>query len=186
MKERPIIFLDVDGVLNGHNFDDVEDIQSNSIDPECVEHFNRVLWATDARIVLSSAWRYMILGGAMTLDGFEYLLRTHRIAAKGRLIGTTVADEVIEGRGGQIRHWLNREGNGCRYVVIDDGGATTLEGIWSDLGIVAAGHPVVWTKGNTGLTEADADRAIGLLLAAAAGVGDEELEAMRASTGRDV
>jgi hypothetical protein len=96
----------------------------------------------------------MVHGGAMSLDGFEYLLRTHRIAARHRIIGMTCQDEHIDGRGMQIRHWLNENGGIRRYVVLDD----------MDLGISEQGHPFVQTDGSRGLTAEDADKTIAILL----------------------
>jgi hypothetical protein len=149
-----VIFMDIDGCLNRHGYDPVA--ESCTIDPECVRNFNRVLDAVpDAMIVLSSAWRYMVLNGAMTLKGFEYLLRTHGVHCAGRLLDITCPDEEIETRGQQIRHWLNEHGGDRHYVVIDDGGV--MENRWYDLGINAAGLPVVWCEGTIGLTEVGAE-----------------------------
>jgi hypothetical protein len=151
-----IIFLDIDGVLNGHEF--LIDAKSCKIDSECIHRLNRILRETDARIVLSSAWRYMIHGHAMTLEGFHYMLRTHGLL--GSLNGTdrliidlTCRDCDIPERPDQIRAWLANKGHGSdqRYIVIDD-----LEADWGDLRIVQ-------TDGAIGLTDADADRAIAML-----------------------
>lgn len=145
-----VLFLDVDGVLNGHDFDN--SAQSNRVRPDCVERLNRVLDATDAQIVLSSAWRYMVLGGAMTLEGFGYMLRTHGVRA-GRLFGLTAKDENNgpDERGRLIRAWLAEHPHVTRYAVVDD----------MQLGF--EGMPVVRTDGARGLTDSDADRLIELL-----------------------
>lgn len=163
LKKLPLIFLDIDGVLNAHAYDPIA--ESCTISPECVKSFNRVLSETDALIVLSSAWRYMIAGGAMTLKGFEYLLRTHGVHCNGRLVGRTCKDEFLEGRGKQICWWLacNSAEFGTNHLVIDDGGTDPVTGEWHDMGIPAAGHPVLWTVGNVGLTWSDAGRAIEML-----------------------
>lgn len=152
--ENPIIFLDIDGVLNDHAAHKASGYCG--LKSRCVYHFNRILKATDARIVLSSAWRYMVHGGAVTLKGFEYLLCTHGVDAHERVIGATCTDEEREGwtRGEQIRHWLNENGSGCRYVVLDD---------LVNVGIKEAGHPFVQTYGRTGLNRCDADLVIKIL-----------------------
>lgn len=151
------IFLDIDGVLNAHEFDHAA--QSNLIDRDKVGRLNRILQETGANVVLSSAWRYMVHGGAMTLQGMDYLLRTHGMIG-GRLKGITEPDATTDSsdRGGQITRWV--VGNGWdlygetgRHVVIDD----------MDLGITAAGHPLVMTDGKIGLTDADMDKAIRIL-----------------------
>ena len=153
-----IIFLDVDGVLNGHNFD--PEAQSNTINRSCVRQLNRIIKATDCSFVISSAWRYMIHGGEMTLRGFEYLLRTHGVAG-AKIIGVTAKDRFIgESRGVQIREWLDTRipcgldarslPRGCKYLAIDD----------EDWGITEAKITLVQTAGNLGLRRCDADQVI--------------------------
>lgn len=182
-----VLFLDIDGVLNAHEFDPA--VMCGQIHPDKVARLNRVLRATDARIVLSSAWRYLIHRGEMNLMGFEWLLRSHGVLAD-RLMGCTRRDTMERGlyrgeagtwpvcdeRGGQITDWLrvNRlPGMGVphviRYAVVDDGGHRS-DGTWTDLGIGAAGHPAVITDGKVGLTDADADRLIELLAGEPKGV----------------
>jgi DNA-binding XRE family transcriptional regulator len=151
-----LIFLDIDGVLNGREF--LAEAKLCKINPECVRNLNRIMTATDARVVLSSAWRYMIHGHAMTLDGFHYLLRTHgMLGSLNRqdklIIDLTCRDEDILERPDQIRAWLRSNGHrgDQRYVVLDD-----LDADWGELNIVQIDDRV-------GLTEADADRAIAML-----------------------
>jgi hypothetical protein len=150
-----ILFLDIDGVLNGHEF--MVEAKSCKIDPACVRRLNRILKETDARVVLSSAWRYMVHGHAMTLDGFGYMLRTHGFVAAVNgaervIIDLTCRDEDIEGRPDQVRAWLRSYGRAEQlYVVLDD-----IDFGWGDLNVVL-------TDGAVGLTDADADRAIEVL-----------------------
>lgn len=147
--DTKVVFLDIDGVLNRHRFNGLS--QSSSIEPECVGHLNRLLVETGAAVVLSSAWRYMLIRGAMTVDGFDYLLRTHGVIA-GRLVSWTCSDEDEKDRGWQIHRWRNRIGHTGKYVVIDD----------LDLGISYL-HPFVHTDGEVGLTGLDTDKAIRIL-----------------------
>lgn len=160
------LFLDIDGVLNGHEFDPA--VMCGQIHPDKVARLNRVLVATDCRIVLSSAWRYLVHRGEMNLRGMEWLLRSHGVLAD-RLVGITRADLMIRvvydgqpatwphtnERGHQISDWLMGDNRWtCQpYAVVDD----------MDLGISEAGHPFVMTDGKVGLTVADADRLIELL-----------------------
>jgi hypothetical protein len=148
-----ILFLDIDGVLNGHEQDAWG---YNRIQPGPVVHLNRILAETEARLVISSAWRYLVHSGAMTLEGFSYMLITHGIACHGRLAGITCRDEEAAPRGAQITRWLDEfspHGEGPAYVVIDD----------EDVGVTGAGHPLVRTDGRVGLTHRDADAAIAAL-----------------------
>lgn len=145
-----LIFLDIDGVLNRHGYN--EQSMSTTIEPDCVSRLNHILQATDAMIVLSSAWRYMLIGKAMSLAGFDYLLRTHGVFAN-RLIGRTPADEEVKERGWQIHQWRKDNNHSGRYVVIDD----------MDLHISPL-HPFVRCDGEVGLTTEDAEKAIKILM----------------------
>lgn len=161
-----ILFLDIDGVLNGHEF--LLEAQSCKIDPACVRRLNRILKESDARIILTSAWRYMVHGHAMTLEGFGYMLRTHGFAASVNgservIIDLTCRDEDIELRADQVRAALASRPGDVRYAVIDD----------LDLGFTEAGLNFVQTDGRIGMTDDDADRVIAML----ADPDDEELEA---------
>lgn len=153
-----VIFLDIDGVLNGHEFN--EAAQSNSIDRPCMERLNRILRETKARIVISSAWRYMVHGGAMTVKGFDYLLRSHGMNA-GCVIDVTCPDETFDGlrkfgdRWQQIELWLSQHPEVTSYVVLDD----------EPPGLIACNDRdrMVTTDGTIGLTDCDADKAIAIL-----------------------
>lgn len=140
---KPIIFLDIDGVLNKHSFVVNYCCGFNT---KCVRNFNRIIRATNANIVLSSAWRYMITGGAMTLRGFQYLLWSHGV--KGDLIGHTCSDEEIMSRSLQIRKWV-KDNKVDNYVVLDD------------MKIVS--HPFIQTISQLGLTKENAEEAINIL-----------------------
>jgi hypothetical protein len=160
-----LIFLDVDGVLNAHEW--VGEAESCDVRRDCVSRLNRIIRETGAKVVISSAWRYMVLGGAMTLDGFAYMLRTHGLTAGAEIIGLTCPDEQIPLRGDQIADWLFRRqvtNPPPRYVVLDDddgGGVIQCQGRHD--------HPFVHVDGSAGLTDADADRAIAILNAGPAG-----------------
>lgn len=85
-----LLFLDIDGVLNNHT-----PLESgyNGICYARAHLLNVILdCVPDLQIVVSSAWRYMILEGAMNLKGFAHLLAIHGIKSHGRLHGHTEAD----------------------------------------------------------------------------------------------
>jgi hypothetical protein len=152
----PVVFLDIDGVLNGHEF--LVESRSCKIDRACVERLNRILKATDARIVLSSAWRYMVHGHAMTLQGFQYMLQTHGMVGSVNgservIVDVTCRDQDLADRPDQIRAWLEAcaPHDEWRYVILDDG-----DFVWGDLNIIQ-------TDGSKGLTDEDAERAIASL-----------------------
>lgn len=157
-----VLFLDIDGVLNGH-----EKLESGycGIRSDCVGRLNQILDAVpDCKLVISSAWRYMTYRGDMTLAGFEYLLLVHGIKAYQRVAGVTDADPVavepchfdaetwkangIRWRAGQIADYIARCGVGT-YAVLDD--------LPLDI------DRFVRTDGAVGLMEADANKVIALL-----------------------
>lgn len=172
-----ILFLDIDGCLNTHEPLCPEAL-CGRLHGDKVARLNRVLRETDARIVLSSAWRYLVYRKEMTVRGLDWLLRSHGVIAF-RLAGITAPDTMMKDemewngkgewplekeRGKQIANWIS-EWNGAtwrnelefpavaRHAVVDD----------LDLGISAVGHPFVQTDGKVGITDADADRLIELL-----------------------
>ncbi len=128
-----VIFLDVDGVCNTHT-----PLPSgyNGIEYDKINLLNKLLDAVpEATIVISSAWRYMILRGEMTIKGFEYILLIHGLKCKNRVIGHTEADALVyeenhfdakpfyqlglKVRADQIRKFI-KENEVCNYVVLDD------------------------------------------------------------------
>ncbi len=120
-----VLFLDIDGVLNGH--EKHTDSPYTTIRPDCVRRLNEVLKATEAKLVISSAWRYMLLRQGrgkpqMTLLGFQYMLHTHGLlfmAAKSGVIGHTCSDEEIPERGHQILAWVAAH-EPEKWAVVDD------------------------------------------------------------------
>ena len=142
----PLLFLDLDGVVNASY-----DSDQAMILPRCAAQLNRILKATRARVVISSAWRVWVHGRLMTLQGFSRMLRTHGIECQ--VVGVTPADGKVQGRGKQITAYLAEHPHVGRYVVLDD----------DEFDIRTEGHPLVRTDGGTGLTERDADLAIELL-----------------------
>lgn len=126
-------------------------------DPRCVAEFNRIVIATDAKLVISSAWRNLVHGGRMNLLGFETMLKTHGV--RGDVIGVTRPsrednEEGREPRWYQIRDYLRDtrtpDLDYRSFCILDDDET-------------AFGHmPGVRTSG-TGLTQKDADLAICIL-----------------------
>ncbi len=149
-----VLFLDIDGVLNDHTYR--EDVDSTTMDPRNVYYLNEILREVpDLKIVVSSAWRYLVHRGAMSLKGFESLLRTHWITCKDRLVGLTRLDATpAEPRGGQILEWiLGSPEPVTAWVVLDD----------LDLDLGANQWRFVRTNGKKGLRDEDAKRAIQIL-----------------------
>lgn len=153
----PLIFLDIDGVLNSHRSVFSED--ETPLDPENIACFNRIVSATGAGIVVISTWRYF--------TPFDEL---RRYFAEAGILGEIVdiAPDLITGvsneaarlvtRGQEVHAWFAEQGAadpcapGEVFVILDD----------------RADHEpyldrLVLTSIECGLTDADADRAIALL-----------------------
>lgn len=170
MELIKVIFLDIDGVLNDHYWND--ESMCGQIDPDKVQRLNTILRETGAFICLSSAWRYILHRGEANLMGMEWLLRSHGVKA-GRLIGVTRPDTKQQKtyewpeRGEQITDFITEFGPFASYIAVDD----------LDIGITEAGHRLVQTDSTIGLTEADAWKAIRLLNADAGIDAHEKLAA---------
>lgn len=169
-------FLDIDGVLARKcDFNPVA--QSNTLHRPCVDQLNRIIHETGAKVVLISAWRYMILTDQITLTGFAYLMRTHGCTDELEIIATTHLDETcshclwgkkhdescprcgkVSTRGDQVTAYLGYAAGCSKGRVVDRSPYVVIDNM--DLGISAAGHPFVQCDENFGLTAADADRAI--------------------------
>lgn len=159
-----IIFLDIDGVL-ATRFRERDEF-GHLFDPKTVAALRKIIYFTDAKIVVSSTWR---------ISGFEVMkeLWEHR-QLPGEVIDVTgITHHGF--RGLEIRTWLNQQityktkeviQDGTRYVepdekidlvdsyvIIDDD---------SDM-LLRQRNQFVQTNAQIGLTEADAIRAIKIL-----------------------
>jgi len=151
-----VVFLDLDGVVNDNRYN--PETAAFTLLPGCVERLGRIIARTDAKVVLSSSWRYLVYEGLMSLSEFEQLLDQH--GAPGiQIIGLSPTDEQVRGRGNQIQAWLDANASGLAvesYVVLDDMDAADE--------FDPHQHPLVCTDGNVGLTDKDADAAVAALL----------------------
>lgn len=148
MISNGVIFLDIDGVLNDHG--PVLNYYCG-INKENVEVFNILYKALgEPDIVISSAWRYIMLNGAMTLQGFGYMMITHGFY--GNIVGFTVPDETIRGRNYQVQDYLVRH-NYDSYLIIDD----------LDLGFSRTCPTHFYqTNGDKGLVQSDINKIINM------------------------
>lgn len=153
-----IIFLDIDGVLNDRQYNKVSEFFP--IFPEKIELLNKVLEKTDAYIVISSSWRYLVHNGSMTLEGLEFLLRSHGLK-NGRMIGVTPksspADEC-DNRQVAIQEWLDFHRRDKyvhieNYCIVDDLSSASFSKMKN----------FIRTDGDVGLTEADCAKIVELL-----------------------
>lgn len=108
-----IIFLDFDGVLANAK----TGFEPGVFDKVAVSILNTMIVATEARVVISSSWRFMY-----EYDEMVTLLRNHGFT--GDIIGVTpkIIDSTIS-RGAEIGAWI---GN---YAVCHPYGDTPIDGI---------------------------------------------------------
>lgn len=158
MARRPVIFLDCDGTLSALRPGSERGLYRCRFRPSCMRQLNRIVRETRAAIVVSSAWRYAIHGGAMSPLGFEIMLR----AAGGEGMDVVAATRKDAGpgdtRGQQCRDWLDMHGH-------EFGAAVALD---DDDDFEGSGVPLVQTDSARGLTEEDATLAIAILVGASA------------------
>jgi hypothetical protein len=121
---RPLIFLDIDGVLNSARFIaenthgegviivDGELDATAHIDPARVARLNHLVDTSGARVVLSSSWRQLF--------GLEKTQRS--LAAKGfrYALADATARLPREQRHIEIRNYLANLGQEAAFVVLDD------------------------------------------------------------------
>lgn len=144
-SERPVLFLDIDGVLNSGQWA-IRTKQRGiwCIDPDTIPHLQRIVDESGCNIVVSSTWR--IGRGAVELRDI--------LVKAGMRSPCPVIDKTPGGggfRGGQIAEWLENTGFGGKFVCLDDG----IDFLPS--------QPLVQTDNQVGLTAAHADRCIELL-----------------------
>jgi len=155
-----IIFLDIDGVLNSHDFFESRENKGSPmdmIDLEAVKRLQHIVDQTGAKIVLSSTWRfnyYDKLKAFFRENGF-----TFEIIDK---TGRGCCDCV---RGNEIRKWLKdnvkqsvSEVEKVNYCILDDGSDMLL---WQK-------EYFINTDSQHGLTVGDALKAISILNSTAA------------------
>lgn len=124
-----VLFLDIDGVLNSHDYfnrrrggslvilerppqTDHLSPEARDIDPDAVALLNRVLAETGAKVVLSSAWRIV-----HPIEQMRGILRERGFT--GELIGITPNhhDSI---RWPEIRAWLDAHPEVTRWAAVDD------------------------------------------------------------------
>lgn len=159
-----IVFLDMDGVLNGSDLGIPNEREYNigddrwwamMVNPLLVSLLNKILEASNAKVVISSSWRYHAnpeqMQRILNLKGF-----------KGNVIGRTpLSTELPTGlrdglRGTEIEFWLvkNKHLDIKSFVILDDMGPHRFGNMTSFL---------VQTNSYTGIRVSDVNSAIDIL-----------------------
>lgn len=150
----PLIFLDIDGVLNSDTWFASLGREPNGnvddIDPSAVRRLNSLVERTDAKIIISSTWRLFYRRPAL-----QSILS--RCGLKSRIAGVTPT--VPNGvRGDEIQSWLNVSNlipgaySPTGMVILDDDADMAHLSPW-----------LVRTSAHVGLTEEDVDRAVDVI-----------------------
>ncbi len=158
------IFLDMDGVMiNRGSFQlprtVTPDANCTTAHPDCVAALNHILDKTGAKIVVSSVWRI-----GFRQIAFRQIFKAWGVS--GECIGVTARlfrPEVIHGqtvqmsahRGIEIQQWLDHNVRWPveSFAILDD-----------DADMEHLSPRLVQTSFEAGLTMADAERAIGLMM----------------------
>lgn len=155
-----VVFLDIDGVLvNLASFGlprlECDGKRHNRPHPDCVAALNRITDKTNARIVVSSVWRFL---------GMPHMRKVLTASGvTGKVVACTpfLPEHVGEARGFEIKAWLSARESIARlrhnaqiasFVILDD-----------DSDMLDLSPRLIQTNGAIGLTVPDAERAIAIL-----------------------
>lgn len=139
---RPLLFLDIDGVLNTSAFRRMHG--RHVVDPILVARLNEILRRTGAAVVITSSWR-------IDLQLTEIV---QVLVEAGFLMPICIIDvtpRLHTPRSGEIQRWIDRHPGFGPVAILDD---DHLDGL-SQL--------QVRTDWQDGLTDDDAEQAIALL-----------------------
>lgn len=150
-----VIFLDIDGVLN----EDTTPTRTKSrvifIDQDKLLRLKRIVEATQAKIVLSSTWRYDRDDARYNGDFLELQETFQKVGLD--FYSYTPEDVLGIRRGMEIKAWLGIHPEVDRFIILDD---ELFD--FEERGLLP--WLVKTDFADSGLTEALAQEAIGLLL----------------------
>lgn len=113
-----VIFLDVDGVLNGINYVKSSEKFGVVVDPVRIKLLKTIVTATDAEIVLSSSWRKH--WGVTQNDCDEIGLAINQIFREYKLSIYDKTPDLHFKRAEEIKAWLSDYPETTHYVILDD------------------------------------------------------------------
>ena len=153
-----IIFLDIDGVINsGENMKRNHMLRRTCddmrFDPNCMNALRRIVRETGAGLVLASTWRHPDIDSGSTL----HISNLHqRLCDYGISVFDTTGAEC-ESRGHEIDEWLSDHPDAEQYVILEDANDFYSYNRETHLKHLVLVDEII------GLTEQDADKAIGIL-----------------------
>lgn len=145
IMKMKVIFLDIDGVLNKHNW---SQNKTPWMEDSKVELIGRLCKDTGAKVVLASNWRETWLEPMFYENETTAIYRGHKLFKKNNIevVGITGRGE---NRSEEIKQYLKDNPNITNYVSIDD----TIVDVDNR----------VQTNGDIGLTQFDCQKASQLL-----------------------
>ena len=116
-----IIFLDFDGVMDTSYYDHIlskegkpgNDEYGAVFDPYYIQNLKRIIEETEADIVVSSSWKYM-----MSYQDFLNMWKDRELP--GFITDVTPNPVDRRKRGDEIDAWIEECKTECQYVIIDD------------------------------------------------------------------
>lgn len=152
---RPIIFLDIDGVINtqrhqrslAQEHKTLRDDNMPYFDPEAVANLRHIIQHTEASVVITSSWRHK---GFAVMEDVWYSRHMPGILEG---ITPTVTTAFFSIRGHEILQWLASQEEEICYVIIDDANDFLPEQT----------ARLVQTNPYCGLSRIDAERSIEIL-----------------------
>lgn len=112
----PVLFLDIDGVLNSQAFYGRRNETRQSfrdLDPSCIECLNEITAKSGARIVISSTWR-------LTPRFPELVAHLKGQGIAGEIVGRTPRLPHPAVRGDEIFAWMETQIEWPRFAILDD------------------------------------------------------------------
>lgn len=157
-----VIFLDIDGVLNGFDLPPhfAEGWPESHLESHLIEKINKIVETVErkdadsgvrTKIVISSSWRVRFSKDELTEMLQKKGLRADIIDVTPRLLPTRMSQRVPRGR--EIKAWLeNTDFTVVKFIILDD--IPDMEHLISRL---------IQTDDTTGITDADVELAIQML-----------------------
>lgn len=145
-----VLILDIDGVLNYDNTNATAPSGALGVSNSKIQLLKNIIDVTNAKVVLSSTWRYDRPCG----KDYQYLVG--KLKDSGIVVYSHIPEISSVRRGLEISAWLARHPDVEGWVVIDDTKFSDF-----DRGEFA-GHLVI-TDSKQGLTDADVSKAIEIL-----------------------
>ena len=159
MSKNPIVFLDIDGVLNSYGWwsrRTTMEFPYREFDPVCLSRLSDLVEHVNADIVISSSWRKPDRPKESKRELIDLFADVCRYWAINSSISGRIADitpKLDAGRGMEVQHYLSDQPGTCEHVILDDHNDFSPD------------QPLVQTDSSVGLSFADSLKALAILKA---------------------